>query len=284
MLTNTWSLILFTILVQASVGLVVVSEAVRLTTDGAPGHQLGRQTLVACILAALGLAVSLTHLGAPQNSVMAILNVGQSWLSREIMATGIYFLSLLALAVLRLKSPGKPMRGLGLLSVLLGLVTVSVMSNVYLLDVVPVWDTIATVLSFFGTALLTGAVAGGLLLALQTGKADTGQTSIYCLAAIVGLALQFLGIPLSVAAAGTASNIVHFEPAMVFSASLGLLSLRIVLVFAGTAVFAWIMLRSCRVDGLGLPVNLSVFAMLCVVAGELIGRFMFYGSFMRLGL
>lgn len=288
MLTNEWSLVLFTLLVQTSVGLLVVSEAARLA-DGPSRPLLSWQNPLACAFSGLGLLLSLTHLGTPLHSVFTVLNLGNSWLSREIMATGVFFVALLGLTRLRAKSPEKDFRSLVAVTMLLGLTAIVVMSNVYRLVSVPVWNTVATVLGFFGTALLMGAVGGGLLYALQLRRAagtpvGPGLSGIFCATAVLGLALLFLGIPLSVAAQGAAYNPGITDQFVLSPGGLGLLALRIVLVFAGAVLFAWTMYRTFSIDNQHLLVRLSAVALACVFAGEVLGRLMFYTSYLRMGL
>ncbi|NMC48260.1 MAG: dimethyl sulfoxide reductase anchor subunit [Desulfovibrio sp.] len=286
--TNEWSLVLFTILMQTSVGLLLASEAARLVA-GVPLGALSWQTPTAGGLAAAGLLLSLTHLGTPTHSVFTILNVSSSWLSREILSTGAFFLALVCLIVLRARTPGQNAWGMSAVAVLLGLAAVAVMSRVYLLVSVPVWDTVATVLSFFGTALLLGAVVGGLLYAIQGGRLPAsngapGLSGIFCAVAIAGLALQFLGIPLGLAAIGTAATPALAGPFALSSGGLGLLAARIVLIFSGAVLFAWTMVRPSSSDNPRSLVRVSACALICVLAGEVLGRLLFYGSYLRVGL
>ncbi|QLA18360.1 dimethyl sulfoxide reductase anchor subunit family protein [Desulfolutivibrio sulfoxidireducens] len=287
--TNEWSLVLFTILMQTSVGLLLASEAARLVGGGSSGGALSWQSPTACGLAALGLLLSLSHLGTPTHSVFTILNISSSWLSREILFTGAFFLSLLVLTAQRVRTPGHNAWGMSAVAVLLGLAAVAVMSGVYLLVSVPVWDTVATVLSFFGTALLLGAVVGGLLYAIQSGRTpasngSSGLSGIFCAVAILGLALQLLGIPLGLAAIGTAPAPTLAAPFALSSGGLGLLALRIVLIFFGAVLFAWTMFRPLSFGNPRLLVRLGVCALICVLAGEVLGRLLFYGSYLRLGV
>jgi anaerobic dimethyl sulfoxide reductase subunit C (anchor subunit) len=207
--TNEWSLVLFTILMQTSVGLLLASEAARLVT-GVPRGALSWQTPTAGGLAAAGLLLSLTHLGTPAHSVFTILNVCSSWLSREILSTGAFFLALVALIALRARTPGQNAWGMSAVAVLLGLAAVAVMSRVYLLVSVPVWDTVATVLSFFGTALLWARLSADCSMhpGRTLGPIGRGLRAVGHLQrrGDCGSGLQFLGIPLGLAAIGTARD------------------------------------------------------------------------------
>jgi anaerobic dimethyl sulfoxide reductase subunit C (anchor subunit) len=293
MLGNEWSLVLFTILVQTAAGLVVVSETARRAGDVHSPRQLSWQIPGACALAALGLLVSLTHLGSPQNSVLAVANLGDSWLSREILATSVFFLASLALATVRWKRPERSASGLGILAACLGLADVFVMSRVYQLPAVPVWNTVATTLGFFGTMFLTGTLAAGVLFSIQSRQAQQGDpqaaqqrtrlVGVLFVAAVLGLALKLIGLPLDMIALSAADNLGTSGVSLLASAGTGLLVMRLLLVLAGAAIFAWVAMRILAGRSAAL-VQASLVALCLVLAGELLGRFLFYGSYIRIGL
>lgn len=285
---HEWSLILFTLLIQSAVGLVVVGEAIRISARGEVGSLLSRQIPVACALAGLGSIISLTHLGTPLHSFFTIANLGSSWLSREIISSGLFF-ALLVL-VIYLNSRNIRNRALLIATAVVGLIAVFVMSRVYLLRTVPVWDSGATTLSFFGTMFFMGAVVSTLLMGLElranSEKSQEQRSRLFGTAIIIaafGLTLQFIGIPLSIVA-GSAIN-GHGLSALntLFANSTGMLSLRIALLAVGGFLFAWAAVRAILKSSSNV-VALGMMATLCVMAGEVIGRLMFYASYTRIGL
>ena len=73
-----WSLVIFTILGQASAGmLMLLSPFANRTADDSR-----TKAWVACILLGAGALASLGHLSDPAVSFYTITNVGTSWLSR----------------------------------------------------------------------------------------------------------------------------------------------------------------------------------------------------------
>ncbi len=290
MLSSEWSLVFFTVLVQTSVGMLIVSEAARYSS-GNSGRQFSRQAPAALLLAGCGLILSMIHLGTPTHSLFTLFNLGQSWLSREILATTAFCGTLAVLAVIRLK---KPERGgiISALTVLLGLVAVFVMSRVYLLQSVPVWNTVSTVLDFFGTMLLTGSVAGGLLFGLQSVSAQNSDAdsngrmvAAFGLAAVLGLALKFVSIPLNMVALSASNELGMSGLSLLLDSSgMGMLILRMILVFAGAAIYGWVALRSLSCAPQKTQLYATICALACILAGELIGRLMFYGTYLRIGL
>lgn len=285
---NEWSLILFTLLIQSAAGLVVSGEVVRMTARGEVSALLSRNIPVACLLSAVGLLISFSHLGTPLHSLFTIVNLGDSWLSREILATGFFFGLLLLLAILQRRN----MRSSALTAVtaVVGFIAVYAMSRVYLLRTVPVWDSGATMLSFFGTMFFMGAVLCALLMAFAL--RSTGDSSpelrrrlfgTAIVLAAFGLTLQFIGIPLSIVSGSVINE--HGLSALnaLFANGTGMLLLRMALLIVGGGLFAWAALRAIMQHASN-AVALGMAAALCVMAGEVLGRMMFYASYTRIGL
>ncbi|GAB6175906.1 dimethyl sulfoxide reductase anchor subunit [Desulfobaculum senezii] len=287
---NEWSLILFTILVQCAAGMLIVSEIARaLSADDRATSLLSWHTPAACLLTAVGLVISLSHLGTPLHSVFTVANIGKSWLSREILATGSFFGLVAVLTLLR--SKGVRAGALGALACVAGLVAVYVMSRVYQLVTIPVWDTGATALSFFGTTFLIGAVGSALLLALRMRRSGADDDAlrgrlfgVVAVVAALGLALQFIGIPLSMVA-GSAEN--HYGVSglsVLFASGSGLFVVRMLLIVAGAVLFGWATFRAMLERASGTMITATFCALAFVAAGEVLGRMMFYLSYARIGL
>lgn len=288
MFSSDWSLVLFTVLVQSAVGIVVITEAARLFA-GANGSTLRWQTPVACVMTGIGLVMSLSHLGTPMHSVFTIMNLGNSWLSREILSVSGFFAVVLALAVLRMRNPEARTSALSALAIVLGLISVFVMTKVYLLETVPVWNTVSTAFSFYGTMLLAGAVASGVIGSIENsgkkcGESCTSVTSLLCLSAQIGLALKFIAIVLNMVALSSVDNLGVSGLDMVAGEGLTVLIARIAMVCAGVGVFTWFGLKAIGMKQLRLSMNPALCALALVMAGEIIDRLMFYGTYMRIGI
>ena len=157
------SLVLFTCLAQAAVGMVAVlafsparADAVSPARTGggilldrlrAPG---GYILATALVLFGLGVLFSLLHLSDPLISFYSITNVASSWLSREILFVGLFGLCALALFFL-------PGRLLAVAAALFGLGLLYVMSMVYMTPPVPFWKSSLTFWLFLSTAFLLGS-------------------------------------------------------------------------------------------------------------------------------
>ena len=163
-----WALIVFTILAQMSVGAFWVLGIVHYYATRKAGveeaDRMSDRALLAIIpVLVLGMLASLLHLGNPFSAYKAVTNLGTSWLSREILF-GVLFLVFGALyAFLQWRKIGSvAVRNvIAWVAALLGIGLVYSMASVYMLYSQPAWNTLATPISFFVTALLLGALAMG---------------------------------------------------------------------------------------------------------------------------
>lgn len=287
MSTTDWPLVVFTLLVQTAAGLVVVAEIAALS-GGAAARGLLKYGEPCCLgLGVVGLAVSFAHLGAPMHSPYALLNIAHSWLSREIAVTSLFLAVLVALVAARSFRPA--LAGpLAALAAALGVVTVLVMSQVYMIVTVPAWDSPATVVDFAGTAALLGALAAGALVSFRWAAAEKAAPAGCVLKLIlgfaaVGLLAKFVALPLSLAAGMAANARGATAAAVVLGDGLGLSVLRLVLLLAATALFVHLSFRAMRGRTAALPV-LGLAAFVVAFAGEIIGRFAFFGMHVLNGL
>lgn len=158
---HEWPLLIFTICIQTAIGGMLMVWIFNLTMKKIGEENvfalLKTPLLVIAALALIGLASSFAHLGTPSNAFNAIRNLGSSWMSREILVTSLFIgavMVTLGLALTQRKING----GLLFLTAIIGLVDVYVMSAMYRFSLVSGWDSINTVTSFYGTALVLGPV------------------------------------------------------------------------------------------------------------------------------
>ena len=95
MRNQDWSLVLFTTLSQLSVGIILC-----FTLLGYSGTDLGlvfamglsfkNPVFLALVFIGVATLISFLHLGKPSNAPRALNNLSGSWLSREILAIGVY--------------------------------------------------------------------------------------------------------------------------------------------------------------------------------------------------
>jgi DMSO reductase anchor subunit len=141
------TLVVFTVLAPASVGLVLADAALRAVGGAREPVALP----VALALLAAGIASASFHPGRPRAARRALANLASSWLSRELLLGAVFGIALAALVVRR-ETPAAEEVAVAVL----GLLFVGAISRVYRIRTVPAWDGVATPAAFFGTALVLG--------------------------------------------------------------------------------------------------------------------------------
>ncbi len=155
-----WPLVAFSLLAQMSAGMAVFALFLP--------YSFFTQIAIGFLLGLAGMA-SFFHLGAPHNAWRALNHLKKSWLSREILAFGLFgaawLLSLGQHWLLNTEHWILNTDYCSLLTALTGLWLVYSMSRVYHLRAVPAWNTWRTEAAFFLSGGTLGALATGLVLA-----------------------------------------------------------------------------------------------------------------------
>ena len=273
------SLIIFTLLIQTSVG-IFLTTLFNLWINKKEMLDISVIILSTCLgLIILGLISAMAHLGNPKNAPHAISNISHSWLSREIVIINAFAFSLVILWVFRFMGFQENFLIIEMASLISGILTIWAMSRVYLLKVVPVWNSIATPMDFCGTALLTGSVASAVLNGVIS---DVVYES-----SLPFLIFSCLGLCLKIAAIFTTILIQQKSKTLFWYASQqnkfkGLTLTHVFragLYISGVALFA--------AANMGLTDQPIIFLRIsfCIIAlTEIWNRFCFYDSFCRLGL
>ena len=307
-------LVIFTIIAQMSVGSFVVLGLIHLFGAHLFGAKAGRDVIdkvsdpalyaIGPILV-LGLLASMLHLGTPIRAINALRHLDSSWLSREILF-GLLFAALggafASCQWFKWLTP-RLRQALAGLTALVGLGLVWSMANVYLLPTVPAWNSWATVVRFFATTFLLGSLAVGAVLVVtaevrrRRGSAldDVSDRVIMSslrgitIAAIAMLGVEFVVLPIYLGELAT-------EGSAAATASVGALVtthggyavVQLVLVFLGVALLGVFLSRLVERPGSAVQAQLfaivPVAAFVLVFAGEIIGRMLFYASYVRAGL
>ncbi len=305
--TSDWSLVIFTLFAQMSVGAFLLLGAVHFFAARAAGveeaDKMSDRALVpiGAVLIA-GFVASLLHLGNPLNAPRALTHLGSSWLSREILFGVLFAGAGFVFTILQWRKILSPtVRNLiAVVAGILGLGLVYTMSMVYYtLPAVPGWNTLATPVSFFATTFLLGALSIGVAFvanyAYLKRKADANEKQVELLNGslrwLTLLAIVMAGVHFVVAPLFTASLAVVGTPAATETASLlleqygWLLALRFALVFVGAGILGLFLYQNAvRADRLRAVSVLAYTAFVTVFASELAGRFLFYATYARDGL
>jgi formate dehydrogenase iron-sulfur subunit len=134
-----WPLVWLTVLTQAAVGASLTA-----------GDHAGR--LLAALLAAVALAVSLLHLGRPIHAWKALRNLRRSWLSREVALFGAYG----GLAALTVGVPA-----VAPVAALVGAAGVYASGRLYMVPGRPAWCSPLTLARFGATTVALGGLVTG---------------------------------------------------------------------------------------------------------------------------
>lgn len=302
-----WALVIFTVVMQMAVGAFVILGGVHFFAARRYNSQdadlmSDRALLAIGPLVVFALLVTFLHLGNPINAPRAIMNIVSSWLSREIGLAIVFSVLGAVFAFLQWRKISTPgiRNGLALITAAVGLVLVYAMANIYRLPTVPAWDTVATPVTFFITSFLLGALAISVAFAasfwyLKRKASDANKVQYDILAttlrwiALISMALmgiQFIVIPIYFAqlaiadnAAATASlNIILGQHPVV-------LTLRLVLLFLGAGLLALFVYQTAAVEKhVQRLSSLAYLAFALVLIAELMGRFLFYESMVRIGI
>lgn len=276
---HEWPLVLFTVLGQCVVGGVIVMGMawMSVSNNSELQNKIVRSMFFLWVIMGVAFVASIMHLGSPLRAFNSLNRIGHSALSNEIASGSVFFAVggfWWLVAVLK-KMPAALGKLWLVVSMLLGLVFVWMMTRVYQIDTVPTWHTGYTTLSFFMTVVLGGPLLGAVLLRLVNYPlAGTKLAALSVLALLVTVGVIVLqGFSLS----GISSSIQQASALLPDYASLQVW--RIVLLALGLG--CWICPLARRLT----PSTATLLAgFVLVVTGELIGRGLFYGLHMTVGM
>ncbi len=158
--TNHPPLVAMLVLTQLSVGVVVLGVAMSLATDwfGSTGGLGAGPAVVAWLTTVVAIAASVLHLGRPTMAWRALLGLGHSWLSREILAFGVYAALGALTAVAAIGSlPAEVSVAAGVATSMAGLAGVFCSAQLYAVTGRAFWRLDRTLARFGVTMSLTGA-------------------------------------------------------------------------------------------------------------------------------
>ncbi|EHA9805344.1 dimethyl sulfoxide reductase anchor subunit, partial [Salmonella enterica subsp. enterica serovar Fluntern] len=243
-----------------------------------------QQRVIACmfglwVLMGIGFIASMLHLGSPMRAFNSLNRVGASALSNEIASGSVFFaVGGIGWLLAVLKKLPLALRTLWLIiTMVLGVVFVWMMVRVYnSIDTVPTWYSVWTPLGFFLTLFMGGPLLGYLLLRI----AGVNGWAMRLLPAVSVLALVVIAIMVAMQGAELATIHSSIQQASALVPDYGsLMAWRMVLLAA--ALCCWIV---PQLKGYQPAVPLLSVAFILMLAGELIGRGVFYGLHMTVGM
>lgn len=301
-----WALPVYSILIQLAIGAMLVLWILRwlASTKFSPGEMnriIRNPILVILFTAIVAMIGAHFHLSKPFYSFYAVSNFKTSWLSREIVFTVLFFYILLALWIFsRSKRNYRNLvAALGWSAILIGLILVYCMARIYMLPTQVAWNTSAVIVSFYTTTALLGSMTIACLLVLDLEFAEIQKTKdiairkrvieyslnwlvvVASLAVIVDIAVTFYQIHL-LSQGGVISQT---SLQLLFKLYTPLFALRLFFIIVAPCWIGYAVYRMRKVklslQELTVPVYMSC---LLILVGEIVGRFLFYATHIRIGL
>ncbi|EIX9148537.1 dimethyl sulfoxide reductase anchor subunit [Klebsiella pneumoniae] len=282
---HEWPLMVFTVFGQCVVGGFIVL-ALALMTGKLSREQEQRvvgSMLGLWVLMGIGFIASTMHLGSPLRAFNSLNRVGASSLSNEIASGAIFFAVggigwLLAVC----KKLPAGLRSLWLVvTMVLGVIFVWMMVRVYnTIDTVPTWYTVWTPLSFFLTLFIGGPLLGYLLL--RVAGVDGWALRLLPVVSLLALLVSIMVVVMQGSELATIRSSVQQASALVPDYGL-LMAWRVVLLALALALAlaCWCV---PQIRGRKPAVSLLGLAFVLILAGEMIGRGVFYGLHMTVGM
>jgi anaerobic dimethyl sulfoxide reductase subunit C len=287
--SNEWPLVFFTLLSQISVGIITAALLVFLfqkNSEFATSPEIKKLMLtIATLLMGVALILSFLHLARPLHSVYALGNLGNSFLSREILMVSLYFvLLILAWASSRFGIPGgSSFNYIYVLACLSGIVLIYTMAHIYMIPTVPAWNTPLTFVKFFNSALLPGACALMLIMlhqhtkGIEIGRVQHVMTILFGLV-VAGVLVHLFTILVASGAQEISGSSFPLPviPQACKIARLALLLLGFMMILLWYTGFVS---ASAKIQH-----GWAYLGFLLLFLAEICGRYIFYASYYRLGV
>lgn len=301
-----WALPVYTILMQLAVGALLTLWGIRACNMKAYApDELDRvfqkPILVVFMTIIVAMIGSHFHLSRPYLSFLAILNFHTSWLSREIVFTIILFIlcALLTYLIWFRRGHTALKTALGWLAILSGCIGVFCMSCLYLIPTQPTWNTPVTILSFFATTLMLGVTSACAFMIMDTILSDRQeptlreirrdilQRSLKWFAGLVGAGMLVV-VALNIGdlvLMRDSDKLAQMSLTLLVELYGPLLGTRFITLVAGAVFLEFSMLRLLRKRNPLMEMVAPVYlACLLILIGEILGRFLFYATHIRVGV
>ena len=278
---HEWPLMIFTVFGQCVVGGFIVLALALMKGGLRPDAQ---QRVVACmlglwVLMGIGFIASMLHLGSPMRAFNSLNRIGASALSNEIASGSLFFaVGGIGWLMATLKKMPSALRTLWLIvTMVLGVVFVWMMVRVYnTIDTILTWYSLWTPLGFFLTLFLGGPLLGYLLL--RVAGVDGWAMRLLPAISIFALVVSAIMAVMQGAELATIHSSVQQASALVPDYG-SLMAWRIAAL--ALALCCWVV---PQVKGYQPAVPLLSVAFILLLVGELIGRGVFYGLHMTVGM
>lgn len=262
------SLVIFSVAMQMAVGLFFWMAV---TKSRQKEFNLKTPALAALILTAVAMLASLGHLGTPLRAFNALMNLGSSWLSREIILVGAFLI--VAAAALHFEHRGAEegtKKACYWLGTVVGFCGIISMAMVYMRTVIPAWGTWYTMADFLLTSLILG---GSLLLVLAKADENTMAKVTGIPYGIMALVLLYAALSIPYMAGLSAGG-----GAAAASANLMVGKYQLLLIAKWLLVFVGAMLGLYAQREQDKASSYLSWALAALAVGVIAGRYLFYAT------
>ncbi|WP_159566477.1 dimethyl sulfoxide reductase anchor subunit family protein [Budvicia diplopodorum] len=277
-------LVFFTVLCQWATGSIVAITLLCFSrpewlSDSVLFNKLGKMAIAVLLVNIVGSVLSLLHLGSPTGAYRAVLGIGHSWLSREVVA---FFLLngivvLWAAIVFRFNRNRSLVKAISVVASVAGLAAIMVSAQVYYqMASHPMWHSIMTHLNFIATALLLGFVSVSLMVAVNN-RAINSMANVpgsLLTGVMIGVLLVLVVMLWYAAGLNGKGQMLHSAMAVFASGLFGWLV--IAGLITGTVIATYLYKQPT------LSATAASVAMLLVLSAAVCGRMLFYLGVMSL--
>jgi anaerobic dimethyl sulfoxide reductase subunit C (anchor subunit) len=287
-MSGEWALVTFTILAQASVGGFIVLALSKQAFNKSYGAEQGeamtlKPFVVLFPLIALTMFTSLFHLHNPVHAPFAVLNLRTSWLSREIFSISMFASAWLLYLLVVWKNIGKIFlhNVLMWVGVVAGLMAVFSMSNIYMLQVQPAWNTLMTPVIFFGSVFAIGGSLVAVVLFIVSKNDAIPVLSFGTILSAAGAVIALVGVVCRYRILN-GSDIMEAvaSAALMKNNYLGLYVAAIVALAAGLLISVFVYAKAKKN---GFSLLYSNLALAAIVLGLVLDRVVFYSVHIKIG-
>lgn len=260
-----FALIIFTICVQAAVGLMLFTAlAKQMNKEGI----FKAAVTVSAGLAVVGLLASFLHLGHPIAAVNTLTRFATSWLSREIWFTSAFTgLTVIAALLIYLKPAAKnSINVLIILAAVIGIIDVFAMAAVYTSSSVAAWQSGSTFVEFYAAAISMGAL---LFLALSI-KEAAGLQKVVTIAVTLAFVVQAATMIPYYTSLGSSNNLAIQQSYTILS------SMTPVMVLKWAAILMGAGLLFLPNKNKSKSASVILGSTVLVLLGQIVGRYLFY--------
>lgn len=283
MFAEEWPLMMFTLISQLAIGSFIILVLVRAHYNRKDA-KLGKELTdfgfkFVGPLTALALIFSLFHLGTPMGAYRSIFNLDSSWLSREILTAGGFFV----LWFVTYKAYQKENSGiaLGAITSIVGLAAIFSMASIYATSIRPAWSNVNTYVAFYGATFALGSLGAVSLIGYGAkGKTFSDETvsllKKVCLIGIIAVVLPLVYLPVFISGLGNGGVAAQASAQLLGGSYVLPLIFRGAMSLIGAGLLYYGLGKVAQTKS--LPANLVYLAFALVIVGEFIGRYVFYAS------